>query len=302
MSVVADAPTPAVTDSPIPSPGNPVSPADGKSTAPVSPGAPSQESSGEAENKPDELTELAKSVGLPEDSLSTFKDAETARKALKEYLETERETGARYTPERITPETPVQRRDTAPAKPASTDTPPIDSLDLAALGLDDDEPAAKALRAMEQRLTAMAEKYGQLESHVQAQTSQASEAEAAAMVGEAYRVIDSWASPHYGTSQARTMFQEAALNKLAEVAGDLARADRARGRAVSPIGVRLNRARFILEGGASPGPSASQNGRAALSESQSASSSAQDGDFENIGLTGRWSAHPKFRQALAGRR
>lgn len=136
----------------------------------------------------------------------------------------------------------------------SQPVPPVQSiapLDIKAFGLDEDEPAAKAIRALEKqiesRISPVVEKVTQTESQfTQYQEAQAARQQAA-LQGEANKVVDSWASTEFGTSKVRNVFQQTALQQVYAGADAIATAEYYSGRPISPIGNRLALAKLHYE-------------------------------------------------------
>jgi hypothetical protein len=139
---------------------------------------------------------------------------------------------------------PVQQQQ-APAAPA------VVAIDLKALGLEEDDPAAKAIRVLENQIAdggttakQVAARLDQIEAQTRAQNVARVQAEAA-------QIVDTFASPKYGVGTHRTASQKLAVDRLYDLADAIAIGNYNNNRPIPPLGARLAQAKLIDDMGPS---------------------------------------------------
>jgi len=199
------------------------------------------------------------------------------------------------------PAAPQLAAGSTPQNPSSG----IQPLDLKALGLGDDDPAAKAFRQLEATLgktfaevQSLTAKQQQVEynQQVQAQQERAQQVEAA---------TDALASPLYGTSQNRTIVQRINVDRLHRIATNIVYADKAAGKPTPTPAVALRRAAMIDQ--------QEQNGTQVIGQKPATAPAAapfvQQNQYsqptrqvgpppapKGLSLTDKWTNNPDFRR------
>lgn len=188
-----------------------------------------------------ELSALASETGFSPEDLSGFDSVESARAAIADFYRSQQVPAA--TPPVNPPAVPQ-----APKASAPSPTPATSEIDLSALGLDEDEPAAKAIRALENAFASSRQEMQTLQSTLQEmQQAQAQQAEQAQAQREAAaaKVIDGFNSTRYGTSAHRNAFQQRAVENLYSLANGIAIQAFNQGRPIPDIPTRLELARKL---------------------------------------------------------
>lgn len=313
MSIVAgeqpstSAPAAAAPSSPAPVASTPSAPASPASTPVASPPVPqavgSQPDGQGAAAVPAadprvEITKFAESVGLDPGILALHPNVDSARAAAIQHFENMARAGY-DTSHFQQPQQPQPGQAYAPYAPAPQPAAPqpqqgaSTQLDLKALGVAEDDPAAQAIRMLEQRL----EQYGQTTQQIQQQMQAAQQAQERAaqsrLLAEADSVVDSFQSERYGVSNNRTIGQRAALHQLYDIADAIGRYAHHNRQPVPPVAQRLEAARLIIERQASPAAAAP-----AVPVLNATATSNVAPSLNGPRLNERWVDNPEFRQRL----
>lgn len=246
---------------------------------------------------------LAVQFGYEPSQLAAFGDVESAKAAIRMAAESTATEGFKG-PGVIAPVSPAPVAAAPPVyyqqpTPPSAATAPVraPAIDLKALGLEDDEPAAKAFRVLEGRVSAAeqasAEAKAQWEAQQKAQIQQNREA----LRAQAGQVVDSFADPKYGTSKARTSAQAYNLSRLYDLADAILIGAVNRGQPSPPLQVRLNQARLIDEAPAIAAPGAAAPVPATLGALPNAAPPVLD-PAPKMSMTDKWSANPQLMAQL----
>lgn len=182
----------------------------------------------------------------------------------------------------------------APYGPVAADPAAYKPIDLKAIGLDEGDPAAKAIRAVEAQLGQSLQATQAVAAQVAAFQQQAQDRARAERNAQADSIIDGWKSPQFGVAGYRTWAQQAAVDELLRRANGVMVGDVRNGRRMPTIPQMLARARMSFESPAAP--QQTQNGQTvnapALRQASPTPAPAQP-----LGLHQSWSSDPKMRAA-----
>lgn len=278
--------TPAPAPAAAPVSNTPAAPAEG--AAPVTPAAPVVDPRAE-------INTLASQYGFDPAQFAGFGDANTAREAIRLSLETavsrawqtanqpQQAPASQYSWVNPPPAAPAQAPPAAPPAPAYT------PIDYKALGLDADEPAAKAFAAQEARLAemhkqqaAVQDQFTKLQAHLEGQQREQ-------LRQQAETVVSGFASPVFGTSTHRTPVQQMAVEQLFNLADAIHMA-----RPNLSIKERLEGAKLMMDRQYAP-QSAAPAQKVGLPQ---ASPSSPPASPTGMKFTETWSANPQMRAIL----
>ncbi len=246
-----------------------------------------------------EVAALSAEFGV---DLSTFPDAASARAALRWQAEQAANAGLDAVMQFRQPAQVGGPVSQAPDQPPLGAAPPVaptaaQPVDLAALGLDEAEPAAKAIRALEQQLANGGTTAAALAARLDAMEAQTRAAAHRDLQTQAASYVDSLQSPRYGTSKSRTAAQRTAAAQLFDVADAILYGDVQHGRPVPTVQNRLARAHLILESGQAPSAPA-VTAPAPLPQTASPAASPPGGGVEGVRMNERWADNPRMLAAL----
>lgn len=169
-----------------------------------------------------EINDLATSFGYSPESFSHFPDAATARAAIRWQAQQFMHAGAGADPHDQKPQQPAYQPQypgvQAPIAPLAPAAPAAGIVDLKALGLEEDEPAAKAIRKLEEKIAAGGAPTAALIARLDAIESATKQENTTRRRAEADAIIDGFASPTYGVGARRTAYQQFAIKQLYDVA------------------------------------------------------------------------------------
>lgn len=203
--------------------------------------------------------------------------------------------------------TPNYQQAQVPTPPQQDPSQGIQPLNLKEFGLNDEDPAAKAIRGLEKLVGDL---YGTTQGLVReqetARQNQAIQAqrETAKQIDAA---IDSLANPLYGTGQTRTIVQRVNVDRLNAIAASIVNGEIAAGRPLPTIEAVIRRAQLLDQTGAfgpalgapakqaatapAPAPLAPVNPYAAPTRATTPPPAPK-----SISLTERWVDNPDFRR------
>jgi hypothetical protein len=245
-----------------------------------------------------DINAFAEEVGVSPASLSRFDSVDAARAAVQFMVESVAQQGlsADMGQYQATP-----RQDAPAPQAAAPEGQPAQSVDLSALGLDESDPAAKVIKAMESKLSqtdaqtaAIQQKFAELEQSRQSATRQQLES-------QAEDVVSGFASEQYGTKDNRTAAQQLAVNQLYDLADAIAIGHHRSGRPIPSIQQRLAQARMIHQGGTTRPSSSAAPGQPATASPGGALPSqnpAPAGPAAPMKFGERWSQNPELRRQL----
>lgn len=275
--------------SPIPTPEVPV--------APVA-GAPSEAAPAQP-NPRAEIDSLASSLGLEPSEFAGFETAEAAKAAAKTYVQQAREAAKGYDPGAAPAPAPAPVPvPYVPPQPQSLAAPA--TIDFGALELDPESPAAKAIA----QLTASAARTEQALQAFQEQAAAERKAQQTAAtqarLSEAAGIVDEFKSPYFGVGNGptgRNNFQQWNVDRLYDIADDIAIAANRVGRPIPPLRTRLSLAKFYFdqEAGVLNGNAPTGNAPAYVLPESSPPPAGAPGAPK---LTDQWSQDPALRSAL----
>lgn len=200
-----------------------------------------------------------------------------------------------------TPPAQGQQYAVQPQVPTPAPTAQVKTIDLKALGLEEDDPAAKAIRSLESMLGQASQSVQAIEQRVTAYEQQQQDAARAQRNAEANAYLDSLQSPQFGVGRNQTWAQQQARQALFQESNAILAGDARLGRPISPIPQRLARTLLLRElqaGGPAPAAAFGNNAPAppapALKTTSPAPTPAQP-----VGLHQQWSQNPQMR-ASAG--
>jgi hypothetical protein len=173
--------------------------------------------------------------------------------------------------------------------------PKVDALDIKALGLDDDEPAAKAIRALEKNMQSLYQEVTSTRDEFSNLTKRQQEQQKAALEAEAESSIDSYKSPVYGVSKSRNVAQMQAAQQLKNLVNAITIQDFTSG-SMRPLAKRFELARQIMGVQQAPAQPAAP---APVPPAQAASSQGYKPTATKNMWTSKWSDDPEIR-ALIG--
>jgi hypothetical protein len=164
-------------------------------------------------------------------------------------------------------------------------------LDLATMGLEESDPASKAVRAMERMVASQNATITQLQASLDGINQSAKERQLQSVLSEAEGVVASFNSQKYGIAGNRTALQEMAISRLYNLADAIAIGAVNRGQQIPPVSVRLAQAR-LLDGDVPPPNTA---GGGALPQRTAVPDMANP----ELKMTERWSENPALLRAIA---
>jgi hypothetical protein len=194
-----------------------------------------------------------------------------------------------------------------PAPPVQDPTQGIKPLDLKGLGLNEEDPASKAIRSLEELVKDLyGTTHGLVREQQAARHNQAIQAQQQ-LAQQIDTAIDGLANPLYGTSQTRTIVQRVNVDRLNQIATYIVNGEKAAGRKLPPVEAIIRRAQAIDAGGSfgpalggvpkqtavapAPAPLAPVNPYAAPTRQVAAPPAPK-----TIGLAERWVDNPEFRR------
>lgn len=248
-----------------------------------------------------EITQLATELGLPSTAFEGFDNVEQARSAARFWFERTADTGFRGPSVPRYPEGQTPQRQTLPAQqyqqPAGQQAG--QGLNLADFGLRDDEPAAKVIRALEQKLSQTEATTQQIVERLQAQDHYQRQTQRQSYARQFDETIASFSSPEYGNPLTgnQTASQRVAADRLLGIAVGLLHGERAVGNPDPPINVLLTRAKFLDQTRTNPG-TPTPPVPTAPSGPAGARNPGMAPPPEGPSLTTKWSQDPSIRAAL----
>lgn len=247
-----------------------------------------------------EINTLATQFGYSPEQFATFPDVASARAALRFNAEAMARSGLSSplpAPGNHYPQYQQQQQPTyAPATPAPKLAPAAAALDLAAIGLDESDPAAKAIRALEARLTGKPDTTAALEARIVQMEQAGHEAHRQRLQAEAASVVDGFQSPAFGAGATRTVAQQLAVGQLYDLADAIAVGAFNSGRPIPSLAVRLNHARLVMEQDGSPSSAPAAAALPPLRQATPAPAPAPT----HFDANERWADNPDIRRAVAG--
>jgi hypothetical protein len=290
---VASTPSPAADSPQATTPSADPSLSAGSSEGEASPSAPS---AAPADPRA-EIDALATEHGFQPADFANYQDVNSARAALTAHVDDLARKGLSGVAQ-PTQEVPQQQA------PQQKQAPPAQSsLDLASLGLDENDPAAKAIRAIEQQLTTSQQQVAQVAQVLQKVQSDTSSRSHQQLVGQAESVVASFESPEYGVVGNRTASQEWNTQRLFDLADAIAVGAHNDNRPIPPLQARLNQARLIdaqakqpAIGGQPIQPPASQTPPPHVPLQQHGFST--QGEVQPMGMADKWSSNPELMRLI----
>lgn len=234
---------------------------------------------------------LATEFGFDPNTFAEFTDYHAAQTAIR--LAVEMGVNRPTQPATFQTNLPADRfsKPTAQSEPSAESFKPID---YKALGLDDDDAAAKALRLQEERLRANDARLAAMEARYQEQ-QKAMQAQAEQQIlQQADEVISAYASPRYGTSSHRTRIQQQNVDHLLGTAAII----RQNSGGQLPLRACLNQARLLDEGAANAMNTVLPPKKPAASELPQGGAPVLGDGIKKMTMTEQWSQNPEFRARL----
>lgn len=230
-----------------------------------------------------EVAELAKTLGIPESAFAGITDPAAAAQAARFLVEQTAQRGLNVSVAQ------------APAPQVPAPQAPFTPIDLNALGLAADEPAARAIQALEARVAQLSQHTEQFLQQAKAQQTAARESQRAQRAQEVNSVVASLADARYGnplTGQ-QTATQQIAADRLAGLALGILQGERALGNPDPPLNVLFARAKFIdANSGVIPTTNAAPAAQALNTRA------SQPIPPQQASMTSKWSQDPGIRAAL----
>jgi len=192
-----------------------------------------------------QLATLATETGFTPEDLAGFTSVDAARAAIADYYR--QQAASQF----VADDTDATGAEPPIAEPTAKKAPvavPVSQLDLKALGLEDDEPAAKAIRALESSLAASqleVKAVAEVIKEIQAAETAREKFARQQRENEAEQIVDGFQSVTYGVAGKRTAFQKQALQRLYNVANGIAIMAFNQGRPIPPAKERLELARKL---------------------------------------------------------
>lgn len=269
--------------------------------SPAGDGGPSAPSAPTADPRA-EIDALATRLGFEPADLANYQDVASAQAAIRSHLDQVARSGlsnqAQPAPQQQAPPQQQQQLPPQQQQPA-----PVQGLDLASLGLSEDDPAAKAIRAIESQVTTAQSQVQQVAQVLQQVQNDSSSRNHQRLVGQAEDVIAGFKSPEYGIAGHRTASQEWNTQRLFDLTDALAHGANNAGRAIPSLSARLNQAMEIdlrqqspaIGGQPVPAPPAAGAPVNVMSEH----SFVTNGNVEPMGMTDSWSSNPELMRLIA---
>ncbi len=187
---------------------------------------------------------------------------------------------------------------TPPPQQAGTpDTTSVaETIDLKALGLEDDDPAGQAIRALEAKVNATAGQSQQIVQAIQAQQAQARQQQQSQLQQEADVVVSGFQSPEFGTTGNRTAAQDWNVQRLYDLSDAIAIGAHRQGQVIPPLQQRLNQAKLLFGGNPATPKTTEQKKVDALPINRQSTREEVPG----MKMTTKWSENPELLAAIRG--
>lgn len=231
----------------------------------------------ETPSTPAEVTEYGQQFGFSPEELQGFESVEDLRTAIREEF---RQRGQQARPPADDPQ-----QGASPPNRQTQDVSASQQTDLASLELDEDDAAAKAIRALEQRIVQQGKEFQEWRDQ---QEQTAREQAIDQVMAEATAVIDGFKSDRYGVGRQRNFAQRRNAERLWETFKDVYRTSRAQGKQTS-VQDCMEIARLLDEGPPKPEKSAEPVLR-------KSGQPAQHGEQKVLSMTDSWRYDPGFRR------
>lgn len=262
---------------------------------PAQPPEPGQPAETPEQPETDWTDALASQFGIQKSELEGFSNEEAARSAISQRI---RQLADMHR-ESVERPTPTSQPAQPPAQPA--EQPKLPSVDLKALGLEEDDAAAKAIKALEQQFSsALENQQKQFAERFSSFEQQRQEMARAQTQAEFDSVVDSWNSPKYGKTGQRSFAQRVAYQELQNMANQLVYAADATQAPIPSPGERASTSRVLLDGtDATVRQQQEQQQQQVLNSRQPAPQAVQGG-IENLKMTESWVDNEELMRAVRG--
>ena len=240
------------------------------------------------------VNSVGEQYGYATEALGGFETPESAEAAIKFRAEQLARVG-------LSGEMAQPFADSAP-QPQQTGTPDVtsvgDSIDLKALGLEDDDPAAQAIRALEAKVNVTVGQSQQIAQAVQEQQAQARQQQHSQLFQQADAVVSEFQSSEFGTTGNRTAAQEWNVQRLYDLADAIAIGAHRQGQPLPPLRQRLNQAKLLFGGNSSTtqANTSDENKIDALPINKQSNREEVPG----MKMTTKWSDNPELLAAIRG--
>jgi hypothetical protein len=235
-----------------------------------------------------EIDDLAHSFGYDPTNFSGFKDMETARAAVKLAVESNI---SRVAAPAVNLPADRFSKSAAQSEPTTQSVAAYQAIDYKALGLDDDDAAAKALRLQEKQLQANNARLEAMEAKLAKEQAFAAQREEHALRSQVNEIVSGYASPRYGTDAHRTRVQEMQVEKLIEMAGVIRQNS---GHTLS-LKACLNQARLLDEGTVNAANAVVPEKKPANSVLSQGGAPALGTGVQKMTMGEQWSQNPELR-------
>lgn len=253
-----------------------------------------------------EIDALAVSHGFNAADLANYSDVASAEAAIRSHVDRLANNGlqgVRQQPQ----QQPQYQQPQPPAYQPQQQAPQqqqVQGMDLKAFGLDESDPAAQAIRAMEQQVQGALAQQQELANSLQQVQTDSSSRNHQRLVGQAEDVVASFESPEYGVAGRRTASQEWNTQRLFDLADAIAIGAHNDNRSVPSLPARLQQARLIdstsqpsspaIGGQPIPAPAA-HNVPGPLAQH----SFVTQGAVEPMAMTDSWSSNPELMRLIS---
>jgi len=254
-----------------------------------------------------EIDALATEYGFQPADLANYTDVAQARAAIRDHVDNLARQGLSGVQQPVPQQQAPVQQQPLPQQQQAPQQVPQAGLDLAALGLDENDPAAKAIRAIEQQVTNANSQAQQIAQVLQQMQNDTSTSKHQQLVGQAEQVISTFQSPEYGVAGSRTASQEWNTQRLFDLADAIAIGAHNAGRPIPPLQARLNQARMIdardqspaIGGQPVPAPTQTQEqAQAPAATPLQQYGFATQGNVEPMKMTDSWSANPELMRLI----
>lgn len=244
-----------------------------------------------------EINTLATEFGFDPAQFAGFPDANAARAAVRLFAEQTAQQGMAAYGQSLAPAPQQPAVIPSPVMPVAGD---VKALDLKALGLEDDEPAAKAIRALEAQFAERNKQIGDIAQRFETMERTSAQTRQQQLHAEAATVVDGFKDARFGAGAQRTAAQKLSVGKLYDLADAIAIGAVQSGQHIPTLSARLARARLLLDVDAiaSAAPPAPAAAATALPQSGPAAPPA----VTKMQMTDKWSQNPELMARVAASR
>lgn len=245
----------------------------------------------------DAINQVATEFGLPPEQFAGIESPEAARAYAKAMLNDIVQAGAGD------PSVPDYSQATQQQYQQPQQQWQPEPINLEQLGLEDDSPAGKAIRALEKQVGLSQYAAIQVAQQVQALQEQSKRANYAQLQTRASEVVQGFQSPLFGSPGNRTPYQEWNVQRLYDTADSILIGAHRKGRPLPTVEQRLRQAKVLLEQESGPAsfspqtPTSQQKPSIPPTERQGAPQSSS----KPMGLTDVWSENPQLMARIRGR-